>query len=90
MGYSAVLLESQPCTSGGGPIQSSLGKWRQADDGQANGSVRGAVLRFSLEGHVPTEHTLRSIDWFVDPSGIREYLKPSYNEMGRPLIAPEF
>jgi hypothetical protein len=24
---------------------------------------------FSLERHVPAEHLLRSIDWFVDPTG---------------------
>lgn len=26
---------------------------------------------FSLEGHVPLDHLLRSIDWFVDLSSIR-------------------
>ncbi len=31
---------------------------------------------FSLERHVPADHPLRSIDRFVDLSGIREDLKP--------------
>ena len=44
---------------------------------------------FSLDGHVPRDHLLRSIDRFVDLGGIREYLRPYYSEMGRPSIDPE-
>ncbi|KQN16643.1 IS5/IS1182 family transposase, partial [Sphingomonas sp. Leaf30] len=44
---------------------------------------------FSLERHVPADHMLRSIDRFVDLSGVREHLKPFYSEMGRPSIDPE-
>jgi transposase len=44
---------------------------------------------FSLEGHVPADHSLRSIDRFVDLSGIRAHLRPFYSEIGRPSIAPE-
>ncbi|HEX8813001.1 MAG TPA: IS1182 family transposase [Terracidiphilus sp.] len=44
---------------------------------------------FSLEQHVPTDHLLRSIDRFVDLSGMREYLRPYYSDMGRPSIDPE-
>ena len=44
---------------------------------------------FSLEGHVPADHLLRSIDRFVDLSGIREHLKPFYSSIGRPSIDPE-
>ena len=44
---------------------------------------------FSLERHVPADHLLRSIDRFVDLSGIREYLRPFYSETGRPSIDPE-
>jgi transposase len=44
---------------------------------------------FSLEGHVPADHLLRSIDRFVDLSGIREHLRPFYSEVGRPSIDPE-
>ena len=35
---------------------------------------------FSLERHVPADHLLRSIDRFVDLSGIREHLRPFYSE----------
>jgi len=44
---------------------------------------------FSLEEHVPADHLLRSIDRFVDLSGIREHLRPYYSETGRPSIDPE-
>ena len=44
---------------------------------------------FSLERHVPADHLLRSIDRFVDLSGIREHLRPYYSETGRPSIDPE-
>lgn len=35
---------------------------------------------FSLDRHVPTEHLLRSIDRFVDLSGIREHGTPWKSE----------
>ena len=44
---------------------------------------------FSLERHVPADHLLRSIDRFVDLSGIRAHLRPFYSEIGRPSIDPE-
>ena len=44
---------------------------------------------FSLEDHVPQDHLLRSIDRFVDLSGIREHLRPYYSDTGRPSIDPE-
>ncbi len=44
---------------------------------------------FSLERHVPQDHLLRSIDRFVDLSGIREHLRPYYSDMGRPSVDPE-
>jgi transposase len=44
---------------------------------------------FSLEGHVPPEHLLRSIDRFVDLSGIRLHLRSFYSPIGRPSIDPE-
>src|SRR6202049_2062952 len=44
---------------------------------------------FSLEQHVPADHLLRSIDRFVDLSGIRTHLEPYYSEVGRPSIDPE-
>ena len=44
---------------------------------------------FSLERNLPADHLLRSIDRFVDLSGIREALKPFYSETGRPSTDPE-
>jgi len=38
---------------------------------------------------VPADHLLRSINRFVDLSGIREHLRPFYSETGRPSIDPE-
>jgi transposase len=44
---------------------------------------------FSLEGHVPANHLLRSIDRFVELGGLRAHLAPFYSAMGRPSIDPE-
>src|ERR1043166_631085 len=44
---------------------------------------------FSLERHVPADHMLRSIDRFVDLSGVRAHLQPFYSEIGRPSVDPE-
>src|SRR5438067_5962170 len=44
---------------------------------------------FSLERHVPVDHLVRSVDRFVDLSGIRDHLRPCYSETGRPSIDPE-
>jgi transposase len=44
---------------------------------------------FSLEDHVPVDHMVRSINRFVDLSGIRAYLRPFYSGIGRPSINPE-
>jgi len=43
---------------------------------------------FSLEDHIPQSHLLRSIDRFVDLSGIRQYLAEFYSHTGRPSIDP--
>jgi transposase len=44
---------------------------------------------FSMERYVPVDHLLRSLDRFVDLSGVREHLRPFYSETGRPSIDPE-
>ncbi|SFP03522.1 Transposase [Cohaesibacter marisflavi] len=44
---------------------------------------------FSLEGHVPQDHLLRSIDRFVDLTSVRDHLKPFYSHTGRPSVDPE-
>ena len=44
---------------------------------------------FSLENHVPADHMPRSIDRFVDLSGIRDFLASYYSSAGRPSVDPE-
>jgi transposase len=44
---------------------------------------------FSLEGHVPETHLLRSIDRFVELDGLRRELAPFYSAIGRPSVDPE-
>ena len=44
---------------------------------------QGALFyEFSLEGHVPADHLLRSIDRFVDLSRVRRELAPFYSSTG--------
>ncbi|AXI45190.1 IS5/IS1182 family transposase [Sulfitobacter sp. SK012] len=52
--------------------------------------AQGALFyEFSLEGHVPQDHLLRSIDRFVDLSSIRAHLADFYSHTGRPSVDPE-
>ena len=44
---------------------------------------------FSLEGHVPSDHLLRSIDRFVELGELRRELAAFYSRMGRPSVDPE-
>lgn len=44
---------------------------------------------FSLEGFVPEDHLLRSVDRFIDLAGVRTKLQPFYSSMGRPSVCPE-
>src|SRR5918995_782088 len=57
--------------------------------GGGTGVQEGLFYEFSLERHVPADHLLRSIDRFVDLSGIRAHLRPFYSGIGRPSIDPE-
>ncbi|GLS44192.1 transposase [Methylobacterium brachythecii] len=51
---------------------------------------QGALFyEFSLDTHVPTDHLLRSIDRFVDLTGLRQELAPFYASTGRPSVDPE-
>ena len=51
---------------------------------------QGALFyNFSLDGHVPANHLLRSVDRFVDLAGLRRELAPYYSETGRPSVDPE-
>ena len=44
---------------------------------------------FRLEDQVPENHLLRLIDTHIDFSFVREQLKDSYSDTGRPSIDPE-
>ena len=44
---------------------------------------------FNLEDHIPKDHLLRSIDHFLDLSGLHDHLAPYYSHTGRPSIDPE-
>ena len=57
--------------------------------GEQTGAQEALFYGFSIEGHVPSDHMLRSIDRFVDLGDIRERLKPFYSDTGRPSIDPE-
>jgi len=57
--------------------------------GERQNGQEALFYEFTLERHVPAEHLLRSIDRFVDLSGIRAHLQPFYSEVGRPSIDPE-
>ncbi len=52
--------------------------------------AQGALFyEFSIEDHVRQDHLLRSIDRFVDLSGIRQHLAEFYSHTGRPSVDPE-
>ena len=57
--------------------------------GEQNGVQAALFYEFSLEEQVPACHLLRSIDRFVDLSGVRTHLRPFYSTIGRPSIDPE-
>src|SRR6266550_3057705 len=57
--------------------------------GESRVGQEALFYEFSLERHVPADHMLRSIDRFVDLSGVRAHLEPFYSAMGRPSIDPE-
>ncbi|AGI69813.1 hypothetical protein OAN307_c44520 [Octadecabacter antarcticus 307] len=52
--------------------------------------AQGALFyEFSIDDHVPQDHLLRSIERFVDLSGIRQHLTDFYSHTGRPSVDPE-
>lgn len=57
--------------------------------GERTVAQQALFYSFNLEQHVPAEHLLRSIDRFVDLSGIRDHLRAYCSETGRPSIDPE-
>jgi len=57
--------------------------------GERAGVQAALFYEFDLDRHVPGDHLLRSIDRFVDLSGVRARLRPFYSAIGRPSIDPE-
>lgn len=57
--------------------------------GERTVAQEALFYEFSIERHVPADHLLRSIDRFVDLTGIRDQLRPFYSEGGRPSVDPE-
>ena len=57
--------------------------------GPVQESQAAFFYEFSLEDHVPDDHLLRTIDRFVDLTGLRQHLAPFYSPTGRPSIDPE-
>jgi transposase len=57
--------------------------------GKRAGVQAALFYEFDLDRHMPGDHLLRSIDRFVDLSGIRAQLQPFYSAIGRPSIDPE-
>jgi transposase len=52
--------------------------------------AQGALFYdFNLDAVVPVDHLLRSIDRFVDLSGVRAHLAAFYSSTGRPSVDPE-
>ena len=44
---------------------------------------------FRLEDHIPENHLLRLIDKHIDFGFVRERLKDSYSDTGRPSLDPD-
>jgi transposase len=57
--------------------------------GQQAGAQDQLFYSFNLEAHVPADHLLRGIDWFLDLSELRRHLASFYSHTGRPSIDPE-
>src|SRR3954453_2496245 len=57
--------------------------------GERRAAQEARFYGFSLERHGPADHLHRSVERFVDLSGLREQLGPFYSETGRPSIDPE-
>lgn len=52
------------------------------------GSAGKLVYRFKIEGHIPSNHLLRKIDWLLDFDAIRHELADLDSHTGRPLSIP--
>jgi transposase len=57
--------------------------------GERRVAQEALFYEFSLEGHVPAGHLLRSVDRFVELGDVRAHLAPFYSAIGRPSVDPE-
>ena len=57
--------------------------------GQQAGNQERLFYSFNLEDHVPSDHLLRGIAYFLDLSDLRQHLAGFYSNLGRPSIDPE-
>jgi transposase len=57
--------------------------------GHLGGGQDKLFYSFNLDSHIPREHLLRGIDYFLDLRDLRQHLAPFYSPMGRPSIDPE-
>src|SRR5687767_6573297 len=87
--FRRISLKSRSCLGREVLIQSSRGPGDWAMMGERTVVQEALFYEFNLERHLPADHLLRSIDRFVDLSGIRAHLRPFYSEIGRPSIDPE-
>lgn len=57
--------------------------------GNNSGGHNKLFYSFNLDDHVPQNHLLRGIDYYLDLSELRQYLAEFYSHTGRPSIDPE-
>jgi transposase len=57
--------------------------------GHQTGGQEKLFYSFNLDDHVPADHLLRGIDWFLDLGELRRHLAPFYSHTGRPSVDPE-
>jgi len=57
--------------------------------GRLEGGTEKPFYEFSLEDAVPSDHSLRKIDWFLDFGELRVHEKPYYSDTGQPSVDPE-
>jgi transposase len=67
----------------------SLRRQRKRSCGTAGSEQGQFFYAFNLEDHIPKDDLLRSIDHFLDLSGLHVHLDPYYSHTGRPSIDPE-
>src|SRR5277367_3892251 len=57
--------------------------------GQRSGKQDRLFYSFNLDGHVPADHMLRSIDRYLDLADLHQHLEAYYSHTGRPSVDPE-